>query len=176
MKIKKEKTWIEESIEKVGECLDPKDFGGEDPEEVEKQREENLKAMNKRLEPSIKNGEKVKGEDFEEKGETIKESLNEELIDVTDRKELASLLESLKEQGISRTDILIKRSTKEGYRYQVSYKKVLEEQIEAKAEEVINKNVEEEVFEEEFNLPKKEPFTFEFQNPLYMSNSQGFHY
>ena len=156
MKIKKEKTWIEESIEKVGECLDPKDFGGEDPEEVEKQREENLKAMNKRLEPSIKNGEKVKGEDFEEKGETIKESLNEELIDVTDRKELASLLESLKEQGISRTDILIKRSTKEGYRYQVSYKKVLEEQIEAKAEEVINKNVEEEVFEEEFNLPKKE--------------------
>ena len=160
MKIKREKTWIEESIEKVGESsspeLDSKSFGGEEPEEVEKQREENLKAMNKRLEPSIKNGEKVKGEDFEEKGETFKESLEDELVDVTDRKELASLLESLKEQGISRTNVVIKRSTKEGYRYQVSYKKVLEEQIDAKAEEPIVEEVKEESFEEEFNLPKKE--------------------
>ena len=82
MKIqKKEKTWIDESIEKMGECptpeLDPECFGGENPDEVEKQREENLKAMNKRLEDSVKNGEKVKGEDFEEKGEPLETSFLE---------------------------------------------------------------------------------------------------
>lgn len=131
MKIqKKQKTWIEESIEKMGECpspeLDPKCFGGEDPEDVEKEREESLKEMNKRLEPAIKEAEKVKEEDHEEKGKSLEESVEETITsyDVKDRKELASLLEEL---HLTTKDVSIKRSVKEGYRYNVTLKSVLNE-------------------------------------------------
>ena len=117
MKIKKaNKTWIDESIEKLGECLESKDFGGEDPEEVEKQREEKAKEINKRLDTSRKNGEKVKGEDHAEDGKPLKESIN-----VKDRKELSEKLSELKAKGISRANINIARSIEEGYRYTVSY-------------------------------------------------------
>ena len=163
MKIqKKEKTWIDESIEKMGECptpeLDPECFGGENPDEVEKQREENLKAMNKRLEDSVKNGEKVKGEDFEEKGESLEESL-----DVVDRKELASLLESLSQKGISKKDVSIKRSVKEGFRYQVTYKNVLDEQKEAITEEIVEEQpINEEVVNESSECETPLSYLFEF--------------
>ena len=120
MKLKKEeKGWILEELEKKkNECLESKDFGGEDPEEVEKQREEKDKEINKRFEGTKKNAEKVKGEDHEEKGK-----VHEQLV--KDRKELTTLIKTLKEQNIKYT---VKRSLTEDFRYSVSYlKESLEE-------------------------------------------------
>lgn len=129
MKIeKKSKGWILEELEKKNECLDVDSFGGENPEDVEKQREENAKEINKRFKDTIKNGEKVTGEDFVESiVNECKEFKKEE------RKELGAFIEELKNQGIKHT---ISRSANEGYRWNVSYEKIVKTPIvEEKVEE-----------------------------------------
>lgn len=132
MKIqKKQKTWIEESIEKMGEK--PEDFACEDIECEEKKREQAEKKMNKRLEPAKKVAEKTKEEDHVEEGKPLKEEKeNITSYDVKDRKELASLLEEL---HLTTKDVSIKRSVKEGCRYQVTLKSVLNETKEALKED-----------------------------------------
>jgi len=129
MKIeKKSKGWILEELEKKNECLDVDSFGGENPEDVEKQREENAKEINKRFKDTIKNGEKVTGEDFVESiVNECKEFKKEE------RGELGAFIEELKNQGIKHT---ISRSANEGYRWSVSYEKMVKTPIvEEKVEE-----------------------------------------
>ena len=129
MKIqKKQKTWIEESIEKMGEK--PEDFACEG-EDCEKARAKAEKEMNKRLAPAQKVAEKTKEEDHAEEGKPLKEEKeNITSYDVKDRKELASLLEEL---HLTAKDVSIKRSVKEGCRYQVTLKSVLNETKEVKA-------------------------------------------
>ena len=124
MKIqKKEKNWIEESLEKMGEK--PEDFACEDIECEEKKREQAEKELNKRLEPAKKVAEKTKEEDHVEEGKPLKEEKESiTSYDVKDRKELASLLEEL---HLTAKDVSIKRSVKEGCRYQVTLKSVLNE-------------------------------------------------
>ncbi len=137
MKIqKKQKTWIEESIEKMGEK--PEDFACEDIECEEKKREQAEKKMNKRLEPAKKVAEKTKEEDHVEEGKPLKEEKeNITSYDVKDRKELASLLEEL---HLTTKDVSIKRSVKEGCRYQVTLKSVLNETKEVKADESLKES------------------------------------
>lgn len=113
---KKNKCWIMEEIEKKDEVvvspeLVPNEFGGENPEDVEKQREENDKIINKRFDKTKKNGEKVVGEDHEEKGKPMKEYLKT-------RVDLSNLLRELKEKNCHYT---ISKSDKENYRYLVEY-------------------------------------------------------
>lgn len=108
---KKEKGWILEELEKKNECLDANSFGGENPEEVEKQREEKDKEINKRFDATKKNADKVVGEDHEEKGKPMKEYLE-------DKKSLGNLITYLKKEDIHYT---IKKSDIDGYRFLVEY-------------------------------------------------------
>lgn len=105
------KNWILEEIEKKNECLDADSFGGENPEDVEKQREKNDKEINKRFTGTKKNADKVVGDDHEEKGKPMKEYLES-------KKDLSELLTELKEQNIHYT---ISRSDIDSYRYIVEY-------------------------------------------------------
>lgn len=125
MKIeKKSKGWIIEELEKKNECLDANSFGGENPEDVEKQREENAKEINKRFKKTIENGEKVVGEDHVELPKTIKESKD---FKKEERKEMGAFIEELKSQNIKP---IISRSANEEFRWNVSYDKLVEEVVE----------------------------------------------
>lgn len=112
------KGWILEELEKKHECLDPKEFGGEDPEEVEKEREERAKNIKKSFKETEENGEKVKGKD-----EVVFAKTTKVEEDFKTRKELAKLLESLKAEN---TPYKISKSTKEEFRWHVSYEKIEE--------------------------------------------------
>ena len=113
-KNKKNKGWILEEIEKKkDECLDANQFGGENPEDVEKHQEEVNKEINKRFEGTKKNAEKVVGQDFEEHAKPHK--VEEHYVG---RKDLGEAISKLKEQNITYT---VKRSPKEGFRYVVEY-------------------------------------------------------
>lgn len=125
MKIeKKSKGWIIEELEKKNECLDANSFGGENPEDVEKQREENAKEINKRFKKTIENCEKVVGEDHVELSKTIKESKD---FKKEERKEMGAFIEELKSQNIKP---IISRSANEEFRWNVSYDKLVEEVVE----------------------------------------------
>ena len=113
MKFNKNKGWVFEELEKKNECLDADCFGGENPEDVEKQREKNEKEINKRFEGTRKNAEKVVGDDFEEKAKPHK--VEEQF---KNRKDLA---EAIKQFNDNHIEFKVRRSTQEGYRYVVEY-------------------------------------------------------
>ena len=113
---KKEKGWILEEIEKKDEVvvspeLVSNEFGGENPEDVEKEREKRDKEINKRFDSTKKNADKVVGEDHEEKGKPMKEYL-------ATRVDLSNFLTELKEKNYHYT---IGKSDVDGYRYLVEY-------------------------------------------------------
>lgn len=112
-KNKQKKGWILEEIEKKTECLESKDFGGEEPEDVEKHQEEVNKEINKRLDGAKKVAKKVVGQDFEEHAKPHKVE-----VYYVGRKDLGEAIGKLKEQNINYS---IKRSPKEGFRYVVEY-------------------------------------------------------
>ena len=85
-----------------------------EPEDVEKQSERARAEIQRRLKGIEKNALETKGKDFV--GDEIRESLK-------NRNELAKLISSLKEQNIQ---YKISRSTVEGMRYDVSYRKLNE--------------------------------------------------
>ena len=113
MRFKNKTGWILEELEKKNECLDANEFGGENPEDVEKQREENDKEINKRFDGVRKTLKKVVGDDHEEKGKPHKVEEH-----FKTRKELAEATKELKDSEIKFT---INRSTKEGFRYVLEY-------------------------------------------------------
>lgn len=112
-KNKKNKGWILEEIEKKTECLESKNFGGEEPEDVEKHQEEVNKEINKRFDGVKKVAQKVVGKDFEEHAKPHKVE-----VYYVGRKDLGEAIGKLKEQNINYS---IKRSPKEGFRYVVEY-------------------------------------------------------
>ena len=113
-KNKQNKGWILEEIEKKkNECLDANQFGGENPEDVEKHQEEVDKEINKRFDAVRKTAEKVVGQDFEERAKPHKVEVH-----YVGRKDLGEAINKLKEQNIN---YKINRSTKEGFRYVVEY-------------------------------------------------------
>ena len=112
MKInKQDKGWILEELSKKQECLNANEFGGENPEDVEKKREEKEKEINKRFTDTEKNAKKVVGDDHEEKGKPMKEYLE-------NKKDLSTFIKKLQEDNIHYT---IKRSDIADYRYLVEY-------------------------------------------------------
>lgn len=112
-KNKQKKGWILEEIEKKTECLESKNFGGEEPEDVEKHQEEVNKEINKRFDGVKKVAQKVVGQDFEEHAKPHKVE-----VYYVGRKDLGEAIGKLKEQNINYT---IKRSPKDGFRYVVEY-------------------------------------------------------
>lgn len=113
-KNKKNKGWILEEIEKKkDECLDANQFGGENPEDVEKHQEEVNKEINKRFDAVKKVEKKIIGQDFEEHAKPHKVE-----VYYVGRKDLGEAIGKLKEQNITYT---VKRSPKEGFRYVVEY-------------------------------------------------------
>lgn len=114
-KNKQSKGWILEEIEKKkkDECLDANQFGGENPEDVEKQREKNDKEINKRFDGVRKTAKKVVGDDHEEHAKPHKVEEH-----YANRKDLGTVISKLKEQNIAYT---VKRSPKEGFRYVLEY-------------------------------------------------------
>lgn len=113
MRFKNKTGWIHEELEKKNECLNANEFGGENPEDVEKQREENDKEINKRFDGVRKTLKKVVGDDHEEhaKPHKVEEHFKT-------RKELAEATKELKDSEIKFT---VNRSTKEGFRYVLEY-------------------------------------------------------
>ena len=113
MKFKKNSGWVFEELEKKNECLDADSFGGENPEDVEKEREKKDKEINKRFEGTRKNAEKTVGPDFEERAKPHK--VEEQF---KNRKDLA---EAIKQFNDNHIEFKVRRSTQEGYRYVVEY-------------------------------------------------------
>jgi len=113
MKFNKNKGWVFEELERKNECLDANCFGGENPEDVEKEREKKDKEINKRFEGTRKNAEKTVGPDFEEKAKPHK--VEEQF---KNRKDLA---EAIKQFNDNHIEFKVRRSTQEGYRYVVEY-------------------------------------------------------
>lgn len=113
MKFKNKTGWIHEELEKKNECLNANEFGGENPEDVEKQREKNAKEINKRFDGVRKTAEKTVGDDHEEhaKPHKVEEHFKT-------RKELAEATKELKDSEIKFT---VNRSSKEGFRYVLEY-------------------------------------------------------
>ena len=113
MRFKNKTGWILEELEKKNECLNANEFGGENPEDVEKQREKNAKEINKRFDGVRKTAEKTVGDDHEEhaKPHKVEEHFKT-------RKELAEATKELKDSEIKFT---VNRSTKEGFRYVLEY-------------------------------------------------------